>query len=74
MDGIEVIIALSEKMPGLPVIAISGGGKVPKELLLVSANLLGAVTTLSKPFEVAELIAAVELALASRRREGDSTG
>lgn len=67
MDGIEVIMTLAERNPGLPVIAISGGGKLPKELLLSSAGLLGAVTTLSKPFEMSELLAAVSTALASRQ-------
>lgn len=66
MDGIEVIMTLAEKTPGLPVIAISGGGKLPKELLLASADLLGAVTTLSKPFEISELLDAVRTALESR--------
>lgn len=73
MDGIEVIMALAGRRPGLPVIAISGGGKVPKELLLSSAGLLGAVTTLSKPFEMEELIEAVNQALVPRGRGRDST-
>jgi DNA-binding NtrC family response regulator len=73
MDGIEVIMALAERRPGLPVIAISGGGKIPKELLLHSAGLLGAVTTLAKPFELLEIRDVVEKALASRRPGGDST-
>ena len=73
MDGIEVIMALAERHPGLPVIAISGGGKVPKELLLHGAGLLGAVTTLGKPFELVKTQDAVDTALASRRRGGDST-
>ncbi len=63
MDGIEVILELSKTQPGLPVIAISGGGRVPKELLLSSASLLGAVRTLAKPFELDELRLAVEAAL-----------
>jgi len=73
MDGIEVIMALSERRPGLPIIAISGGGRLPKDLLLTSADMLGAVTTLAKPFDIPDLIGAVERALAESDRGGDST-
>ena len=66
MDGIEVIMALSQRESSVPIIAISGGGKMPKELLLHSAGLLGAVTTLAKPFELVEIQRAVEDALALR--------
>lgn len=72
MDGIEVIMALTERRPGLPVIAISGGGRLPKDLLLSSADMLGAVTTLPKPFDLSELIEAVDAALASGETGGDS--
>lgn len=72
MDGIEVILALAERNPGLPVIAVSGGGRMPKELLLASAGMLGAVTTLPKPFELAQLRDAVDGALAGAEdRSGD---
>jgi DNA-binding NtrC family response regulator len=70
MDGIEVIMALAERRPGLPVIAISGGGRLPKDLLLSSADMLGAVQTLPKPFDLTELNEAVDRALAS----GDADG
>jgi DNA-binding response OmpR family regulator len=62
-DGIEVIMRLAEARAGLPVIAISGGGLMSKELLLASAGLLGAVRTLAKPFELCELRNAVDEAL-----------
>jgi DNA-binding NtrC family response regulator len=73
MDGIEVIMALSERQPGLPIIAISGGGRLPKDLLLASADMLGAVTTLAKPFDIPDLIGSVERALAEKDHDGDST-
>jgi DNA-binding NtrC family response regulator len=63
MDGIEVILALAQRNPGLPVIAMSGGGRMPKDTLLMSAELLGAVTTLAKPFELAHLSEMVEAAI-----------
>jgi CheY-like chemotaxis protein len=73
MDGIELILALRERWPKVPIIAISGGGLMPKELLLASAEVLGAVTTLPKPVGVAELEAAVARALgAAADREGRS--
>lgn len=60
MDGIEVILTLAERRPGLPVIAVSGGGRMPKEVLLSSAGILGAVKTLGKPFDLAEFRKLVE--------------
>ncbi len=64
MDGIEVINALREKPSGIPVIAMSGGGIYGKEFLLANAKLLGAVTTVAKPIELAELKEAIDEALA----------
>ncbi|HSW29702.1 MAG TPA: response regulator [Longimicrobiales bacterium] len=69
-DGIEVIVSLAECQPGLPVIAISGGGRVPKELLLSNAGGLGAVRTLPKPFDLTELRNAVAEALQDTARGG----
>lgn len=63
MDGIEVITKLSEMRPDVPVIAISGGGRLPKEFLLEDADLLGAVASLPKPFDVSGFMEAVERAL-----------
>ena len=60
MDGIEVIRALHEQHPGLPVVAISGGGLMDKDLLLDDAVALGAATALPKPFEMHEVEAVIE--------------
>lgn len=65
MDGIEIITTFQKVSPGVPVIAISGGGLFPKELLLDNADLLGAVESLEKPFELEDLRGAVERGLAS---------
>lgn len=59
MDGIEVIVSVQDRRPDLPVIVISGGGAVPKELLLDSAVALGARCALAKPFTSEELLDAV---------------
>lgn len=48
------------------MIAISGGGLMPKELLLASAGMLGAVLTLAKPFELAELGEALDRVVTGR--------
>ena len=56
MDGIEVITTLYDRAPDLPVIAVSGGGRLPKELVLGTAGVLGAVHTMSKPFDNEELL------------------
>ncbi|HSW27855.1 MAG TPA: response regulator [Longimicrobiales bacterium] len=64
MDGIELILAVGRRWPGVPIIAVSGGGMLPKELLLDNAAVLGAVTTLPKPVDLGELHAAVDRALA----------
>jgi hypothetical protein len=44
------------------VIAISGGGLLPKELLLSTASTLRAVEVIPKPFEIGMLLDAVERA------------
>lgn len=60
MDGIEIINELRAAGTPVPVIAISGGGRLPKELLLGDASILGAVATLEKPFELAALLGTVD--------------
>ncbi|MDX1493191.1 MAG: response regulator [Longimicrobiales bacterium] len=65
MDGIELIVSVSRQQPPTPVVAISGGGYMPRELLLANADLLGAVETIAKPFEASDLLDAVRRALAS---------
>lgn len=62
MDGIEVLIQV-RKVSAAPVIAISGGGLFPKELLLGNADKLGAAALLTKPFHLAELASLVESVL-----------
>jgi DNA-binding response OmpR family regulator len=69
MDGIEVITALRKSAPGAPVIAMSGGGLVHKQLLLDTARMLGAVHTLAKPFELEDLRKAVDAALGESPKE-----
>jgi DNA-binding NtrC family response regulator len=65
MDGIEFLIAHQEQSPGIPIIAISGGGFADKDHVLIDAGMIGATETLSKPLQVDEVRAAVARALAS---------
>jgi CheY-like chemotaxis protein len=69
MDGIEVISAFRAMRAGVPIIAISGGGLMPKELLLSSAAAMGAVEVVSKPFEISRLVGAVDRALQQPHEE-----
>ena len=59
-EGIETIIELRRANPRLPILAISGGSEITeRDGLLASADLLGATEVLPKPFELAQLRAAV---------------
>jgi DNA-binding NtrC family response regulator len=63
LDGHEVISAIRVLHADVPVIAISGGSKIPKDELLVKAAKLGAVEVIVKPFEFRQLAGAVRRAL-----------
>ena len=64
MDGLEFIRELGRLRPGTRVIAISGGGIWDKESLLTVAGMLGALKTLSKPFELSDFLKLVDEVLA----------
>jgi DNA-binding NtrC family response regulator len=49
MDGIEVLREVKRRWPELPVIMISGGGRIPGIDLLDAAAQLGAAATFAKP-------------------------
>jgi DNA-binding NtrC family response regulator len=61
-DGIETIMELLSYSPGLPIIAMSGGGQTRRLELLGNATLLGAVYTIEKPFTLAEMLDTVNRA------------
>lgn len=65
MEGIEFILALRKDRPHLPVIAISGGGVVDPVEYLQVATLLGAVSVLTKPFDLGHLCERVKTLLAA---------
>jgi DNA-binding NtrC family response regulator len=59
-DGIGVIVQLRRLAPHVPIIAMTGN---PMGDMLVIAEKLGAMGVLEKPFEVKQLLDAVERAL-----------
>lgn len=65
MEGIETILQLSRECPEVPVLAISGAE--PASVYLRAATALGAARSLSKPFTVEQLRAAVDGLLAADR-------
>jgi DNA-binding NtrC family response regulator len=65
MDGIEFLIRVQEAFPDVRLIAMSGGGFQPKENVLGAASMLGAITVLEKPFDVEDVLAAVDVVLES---------
>jgi CheY-like chemotaxis protein len=63
-EGVETIIALRRADPDLPIIAISGGGRLEATDFLTMTKKLGARRTLSKPFRRDQLLEAVDECLA----------
>ncbi|MBF0427361.1 MAG: response regulator [Magnetococcales bacterium] len=66
LDGLETIEVLRRDYPGLPIIAISGGGPGEKaKFALEMAQECGAVHILAKPFSRQEIMAVIKEALES---------
>lgn len=59
-EGIELILAIKSKKPRLPVIAMSGGGKLSADWHLQTAEKFGADLLLTKPFRIGDLITEIE--------------
>jgi DNA-binding NtrC family response regulator len=68
-NGLEAIVHLRDEDPNLPIIAMSGGatgrGGRTCTAMLGSAETLGAISMLEKPFNSEQLYKAVSAALAS---------
>lgn len=62
-DGIQFIAETRKKYGHIPIIAMSGGGRIPASVYLSHVNALGELVTLEKPFKVSALMKAVEDAL-----------
>src|SRR6266581_4328527 len=63
-DGLEVIMALRRQAPRLKVIAMSGGGRFRQIDALETAEMLGAVATVRKPFNLTVVLETVKNVLA----------
>jgi DNA-binding NtrC family response regulator len=59
-DGIELVMAIRHKLPGIKVIVMSGGGRVRAGHYLDLASKLGAARVFEKPFDTAALRTAVK--------------
>jgi CheY-like chemotaxis protein len=59
-EGLETIIEIRRDYPSVKIIAMSGGGKIGPDNYLKTAKVLGAHKTLSKPFELRELLKEVK--------------
>lgn len=64
MEGIETIREFRKLDPNVRIIAMSGGGAVEANEYLKMAKLFGAKFTISKPFDVQEILDAVNKVLA----------
>jgi CheY-like chemotaxis protein len=62
-DGIETIVDIHQRHPGIKIIAITGSMSQVGLPMLNVAKKLGAHLALAKPFTVEELIAAVQTVL-----------
>lgn len=58
-EGVETIQDLRRLAPDLPIIAISGGGRIGNSSFLRVAQRFGANRTFAKPFEPGEIVSAV---------------
>jgi CheY-like chemotaxis protein len=65
LEGLETIADIPKTSSQLPIIAISGGGRVGPLDYLETARFIGADATLAKPFGRQELITTVADLLAS---------
>jgi len=73
MEGIETIMELRRRSPGLKIIAMSGGGVGKGADYLTMARQFGAARTINKPFSLATLLQVVGEVL-GEPAAGDATG
>lgn len=65
-DGLELLAFVRKNAPSVPVIAMSGGGRINPTDYLELARRLGAIRTLEKPFPSAQLLATIEEVLSQQ--------
>ncbi len=59
-DGIEIVMFLKNKYPAMKIIAMSGGGKIVAKDYLEIVTEMGVDGTLSKPFQLDNLISLIK--------------
>lgn len=59
-EGLETIVDLRKSSEDIPILAMSGGGRIGPRDYLETAKFVGANATLMKPFARAELIATID--------------
>jgi CheY-like chemotaxis protein len=62
-EGIETIVEIKQRWPGVKVIAVSGGGRIGPDTFLDLAHGLGADITMSKPLNFQALTVQVQALL-----------
>ena len=65
-EGLETIIEARKMIPGIKIIAISGGGRVSPNIYLENATVLGADRIFVKPIDQSELLSAISELLAEK--------
>ena len=70
-EGMSTIRELCAEFPDLPVVAMSGGSRdlTAPEGFIDLARRFGACATLTKPFQIADLLAVVALALSGDKKK-----
>ncbi|HLM85066.1 MAG TPA: response regulator transcription factor [Solirubrobacteraceae bacterium] len=69
-DGLEVLAALRQTKPGVPVIVLTARGEIEDRVMGLDA---GAVDYLVKPFSLAELLARVRAQLRTHAQTSETT-
>lgn len=64
-DGLETISVLRQQYPSVKIVAMTGGGSVWTSGLLATAQKLGALAVLQKPFTGKQLLAVIRQVLES---------
>jgi DNA-binding response OmpR family regulator len=62
-EGIETIRDFHAEFPNVPIIAMSGGGRLKTQGSFFTAKELGAAVILRKPFKISDLLRSVEASL-----------
>jgi DNA-binding response OmpR family regulator len=72
-EGLEMILEIRKKNTIVPIIAISGGGKIGPELYLEMAHVFGAAYTFQKPFNIESFLEAVRECLLKKDTNRSTT-